>query len=273
MERILGVDPYTICINCSALIVFDSSFPYPYAIGVVLAVRPSKARISFIDGFSRGDADRDRVPEFHDITLCIDAALRRGDEVRYRVYIVPLSHRWSLRLPIASIETLAKRLLALTLEDLVNGTGYLRALARIGMPIAIPREVTISKTILNTYEYTVAEIVTRTETLTLVRTRPFTITVTKHTVEKHIVTLYKQVITTKTIASTYTESITIVIHSYRTTTITITATHIPIDPVLANIVIGIIIGIAIVVLIAIAKKHIALKREPQSKPISRDRFS
>jgi len=274
MERTLGIDPYTICIDCDAVIVFDNSFPYPYAIGIVVSAKHLNARMAFRDAFDRGDADGDGVPEFHDVTLSIEMTLYKGSKIHYKVYIIPLSHKWSLKLPSASTETLAKYLLHPTLQDLLNETGYLRSFIQTSIPatVTIPRETTMTiTTTSNIYRYIITLIKEGTSTITMTKL------ITVKLIEKSTTTVCKLIEVTKTVTrpatktvtTTYTIS-TIGTEAMQTTSIhreiiyttitscktiikTTTMTTITVDPILINIAIGIVIGVSIVALLSILK--------------------
>lgn len=202
IERSLGPDPFTICRGCSEVVIYDSAYPYPRALGIAIN---SSTTIEVLDAFNvnkesfGGDADGDGHGEFHAIALKI--GVDRGELV-YNYIIAPLSHGWTLRLP----EVDPHRLVALLhpiFQDILYGTGFNEALSTV-----YPKPATIT--------------ITTTQPVTTMETTKITITFTKTVTTTHwktyTTTFTRELIKTKTETYTMRETLT----ETKTKTVTIT---------------------------------------------------
>ncbi len=150
------------CRGCSEIIVYDSAYPYPKALGIAVA---SQNAYEAMDAFNvnrngvGGDYDNDGVGEFHAIALKFQA---RGGELAYSYIIAPLSHGWTLRLPQVEHYKLAT-VLTPTLHDILYKTGFNEALSSL-QPHPITETVTITETTTTTETKTITEIRTLTST-------------------------------------------------------------------------------------------------------------
>ena len=222
VERSLGPDPFTICRNCSNIIIYDSAYPYPRALGIAIA---SPTITEVIDAFNTnkdgvgGDYDNDGHGEFHAIAL---RASTTNGGLEYSYTIAPLSHGWALRLPPVDPEKLAQ-ILNPILQDILHQTGFNQALSTI-----CPEQETIT--------------VTKTMTKTTIHTKIIktTITTTKTATERET--------TTREITETKTETRILRETQTRTETITVTKSkQEPMTPLL--IIITLILVITLITII------------------------
>ncbi len=202
VERRLGPDPLVLCSNCSHVVVYDASYPYPRAIGLAVGL----PGVEVMDAFNRGrdgvggDYDGDGVAELHAIALKARVA---GGRLAYSYTIAPLSHGWTLRLPVLDPQSLAW-LLYPALQDTLYGTGFNAALSSL-CPGPITTTETATVTVAGEEARTVTETVTKTVAETIARTawRTLTKTVT------YTLKLVEETTTTVTTTSTLRETVTV----------------------------------------------------------------